>query len=318
MEIVALGTVAIDSLETPSGKAEEILGGSAMHFAAAASFFSPVGLLSVVGEDFDQSLDFLEKRGVSRAGVRVSPGKTFRWRGRYSEDLNRAETLETQLGVLENFSPELPREWRDPPHLFLGNIHPALQQRVLDQAGRSASGRSASGRPASGRPGRVYLDSMNLWITHEKKTLDEVAGCADLVVINEGEARQWTGESSLVKAARTLHRLGPQTIVIKRGEYGALLFHKGELFSAPGLPHEVVKDPTGAGDSFAGGMVGYLAREKRYDLETLKKGVIVGSALASFNVEDFGPNRMRNLTRGEIQGRVEEFRRLSHFQGISI
>ncbi len=304
MSIVVIGTVALDSIETPFGKADEILGGSGTHFAASASFFSKVALSGVVGEDFpESSLNFLKKRGGDLVCVKRCPGKTFRWAGRYGYDMSSRETLKTELGVIADFAPEFPGNAKSPEHLFLGNTHPKLQLSMLDQAGR---------------PGKISLDTMNLWIKGDKPELEQVIKRVDLMVINEEEARQLTGELALLKAARKIHAAGPQTVIIKRGEAGALLFYKGEVFSAPGLPLEEVKDPTGAGDSFAGGLIGYLDREGRYDLETLKKAVIVGSAMASFNVEDFGCRRLEKLSPDEVRGRVEEFRRLADFGRIQI
>lgn len=302
--ILVVGTVAIDSIETPFGKEDEVLGGSATHFAAAASFLAPVRLVGIVGEDFPlDDLKFLKARKVDLSGLKVGRGKSFRWAGRYSYDMNRRDTLRTELGVIENYSPEIPAEWKNPDHLFLGNIDPKFQMKVLEEAGR---------------PKKIYIDTMNLWIETQRKWVEEVLAKAHLVVINEEEARQLTKETSLVKAAKQIGSWGPVAIVIKRGEYGALLFYKGEIFSAPGLQLEEVKDPTGAGDTFAGGLVGYLAMSDQFDFEHLKKGVIIGSAMASFNVEDFGPNRLKDLEIGEIQGRIAEFQKLGSFGKIEI
>ena len=302
MSIVAIGTVAYDSIETPFGKVEGMLGGSAMHFAAAASFFSPVLLAAVVGRDFDdKKLDFLKKRGVDLAGLKQCLGKTFHWSGRYGFDMNSRETLKTELGVIADFAPEIPPAWKNPAHLFLGNIHPSLQQKMLKEAGR---------------PGKVTLDTMNLWIEGSRKELETVIGGADLMVLNEEEVRQLTGETSLVRAAKRIHGLGARTVVIKQGEYGALLFYKGEIFSAPGLPLEEVKDPTGAGDTFAGGLVGYLAKSGRFDFETLKSAVIAGSTMASFNVEDFGCRRLERLGADEVRARAAQFKKLAHFDPV--
>lgn len=302
--LLVVGTVAIDSIETPFGKAGEVLGGSATHFSASASFLAPVRLVGVVGKDFRLSeIGFLKKRKVDLSGLKVADGKTFRWSGRYSYDMNRRDTLKTELGVIENYSPEIPAGWKNPEHLFLGNIDPQFQMKVLEEAGR---------------PKRIYVDTMNLWIETQKKRVEEILSRAHLVVINEEEARQLTSENSLVKAARRIGSWGPTAIVIKRGEYGALLFYKGEIFWAPGLPLEEVKDPTGAGDTFAGGLVGYLAMTDQFDFDHLKKGVVVGSAMASFNVEDFGPNRLKNLEMREIRERIAEFQRLGSFGKVDI
>ncbi|MBI4196735.1 MAG: sugar kinase, partial [Deltaproteobacteria bacterium] len=255
------------------------------------------------GEDFPrEALHYLKERGVNLDHVVTAPGRSFRWEGRYHYDMNTRDTLKTELGVLAGFTPKISPSCREGEHLFLGNIHPAVQMQVLEQV----------------RARTVSLDTMNLWIETERKGLEQVMARVDLMVLNEEEARQLSGEYSLVKAARTINRLGPRILVIKRGEYGALLFYKGEIFSAPGLPLEAVKDPTGAGDSFAGGLIGYLDRSGPLDFETLKKGVIMGSVMASFNVEDFGPNRLKKLGRDEIRGRIEEFRRLAHFEPLEV
>lgn len=300
MSLLIVGSVALDSVKTPFGEVEDALGGSAVHFSASASFFSKVHLVGVVGEDFPQGeLEFLKKRNVDLSGLEVRKGKTFRWKGQYGFDLNAAQTLETHLNVFSDFSPQIPEGLQDVDFLFLGNIHPALQLQVLGQMKR---------------PKLVALDTMNFWIEGEPKLLKEVISQVDLVVINEGEARQLTRESALLKAARQIQSWGPQRVIIKQGEYGALLFNQKEIFSAPGLPLETVKDPTGAGDSFAGGFMGYLAGKKELTDSNLRQGIIVGSTMASFNVEDFSCRRLKGLTEKEIQERIREFKRLSHFE----
>lgn len=302
MSILVVGSVALDSVKTPFGETTEALGGSAVHFSAAASFFSKVHLVGVVGEDFPQkALEFLKERGVDISGLAVQKGKTFRWKGQYGFDLNVAETLETHLNVFADFSPVIPAALKKTEFVFLGNIHPKLQAKVLDQMER---------------PGLIALDTMNFWIQREPAALKEILRRVDLVVINEAEARELTGEGSLVSAAKKIQVLGPRTLIVKRGEYGALLFHGGEIFSAPGLPLERVLDPTGAGDSFAGGFMGYLARQGDSGPETLRQAVIVGSVMASFNVEDFSCRRLQTLTREEIGKRMEEFKKLSRFEMI--
>lgn len=304
MGILVVGTVALDSVETPFGKVERALGGSATHFTAAASFLTKVALVGVVGADFPQShLDFLRKRDVDLRGLEVLAGKTFHWKGRYGFDLNSAETLATELNVLSEFSPKIPVELRQHEFVFLANIHPALQIQVLEQVKK---------------PKLAALDTMNFWIQGEPDLLRKAISRVNLVVINEGEARQLTRESSLLKAARQIQILGPQIVVIKQGEYGALLFHGDEIFSAPGLPIEEVKDPTGAGDSFAGGMMGFLSRVGQVDIHTLRQAIIVGSAMASFNVEDFSCDRLKRLTHNEIEKRVSLFKKLSHFEEIKL
>lgn len=304
MSILAVGSVALDSVKTPFGETEEDLGGSATHFTAAASYFSKIHVVGVVGEDFPhESLGFLKKRGVDLSGIEVANGRTFRWKGEYGFDLNVARTLDTQLNVFATFRPKIPPHLTQPDVLFLGNIHPRLQHDVLEQVKR---------------PRLVALDTMNFWISGELKALKDVISRVDLVIINEGEARELTQAASLVRAARTIAQWGPETVVIKRGEYGALLFHKKEIFSAPGLPIETVKDPTGAGDSFAGGFLGYVAMQKRANGENLRQAVIVGSAMASFNVEEFSCRRLKNLSKAEINRRIAQFQKLAHFPLIKI
>ncbi len=302
--LLAVGSVALDSVTTPFGEAVEALGGSAVHFSASASFFTSVKLVGVVGEDFPyREIEFLKKRGVDLSGLQVRKGETFRWKGQYGFDLNVAQSLETRLGVFSDFSPEIPETLRESEFLFLGNIHPRLQLKVLEQVRR---------------PRLVALDTMNFWIEGESELLREVISRVGLVVINEAEIRELTREASLVAAARRIRTWGPTIVVVKRGEYGALLFYKEEVFSAPGIPLETVKDPTGAGDSFAGGMMGYVTQKRDVAPETLKQAVIVGSAMASFNVEDFSCRRLKTLTEGEIGERIRQFRRLSHFEEIKI
>ncbi len=304
MGILVVGTVALDSVETPFGHVDRALGGSATHFTAAASFLTPVAIVGVVGEDFPHAeLDFLRQRKVDLSGLETLPGKTFHWKGRYGFDLNSAETLATDLNVLTQFSPKIPKNLRESEFVFLANIHPALQIQVLEQIVR---------------PKLVALDTMNFWIQGEPDLLRKVMARVNLVVINEGEARQFTGEASLLKAARQIQKLGPRIVIIKQGEYGALLFYEQEIFSAPGLPLESVKDPTGAGDSFAGGMMGYLSRVGQVDLKTLCQAIIVGSSMASYNVEDFSCHRLKTLTLPEIVSRINQFKKLSHFEEITL
>ncbi len=304
MSILVVGSVALDSVKTPFGEVDRALGGSAVHFSAAASFFSRIHLVGVVGEDFPQEeIEFLRKRGVDFSGLRVEKGKTFHWKGEYGFDLNVARTLETHLNVFESFSPEIPSHLQTPDYLFLGNIHPALQWKVLEQVKG---------------PKLVALDTMNFWIESQKEMLKKVISRVDLVVINEGEARELTGHAFLLKAARTVQSWGPRIVIVKQGEYGALLFNQHEVFSAPGLPLESVKDPTGAGDSFAGGFMGYVASMNDISMKTLKQAVIVGSTMASFNVEAFSCRRLKDLTTSEINERMAVFKSLSHFDEIMI
>jgi sugar/nucleoside kinase (ribokinase family) len=304
MSILVIGSVAFDHVKTPFGEAPEALGGSAIHFSAAASLLAKLRLVGVVGEDFPESqIEFLKRRGVDFAGLEVARGKTFRWKGEYGFDLNVAKTLDTQLNVFADFAPKVPDPWKDADLVFLGNIHPVLQSQVLDQVRKKRL---------------VALDTMNFWIEGEPEALRRVIARVDLVVVNEGEARQLTKEASLVAAARRIRALGPRIVVIKRGEYGSLLFHDEEVFSAPGLPLETVKDPTGAGDSFAGGFMGYIASRGDLSAATLRQAVIMGSAMASFNVEDFSCRRLQTLTLPEVNRRLEEFKRLAHFEEIRL
>lgn len=293
-----MGTVALDSVETPYGKVDEILGGSAMYFAAGASFFAPVRIVGVVGADFPTPrLDFLTQRGVDLRGIEVDPaGKTFRWAGRYHHDLNHRDTLGTWLNVLETFQPKLPDGWEESEYVFLANIDPVLQRQVLDGMKR--------------RPKLVVMDTMNFWIESMPAELAKTLARVDALIINDGEARQLTGEPNLIKAAAKIRAMGPQTLVIKKGEHGALLFHKARVFSAPAYPLEDVFDPTGAGDTFAGGFFGYLARDGTLSDEAFRHAVVYGSALASFCVEKFGPERLQSLTSKEIEARVLAFRDL--------
>ena len=294
MSLLVVGTVALDAIETPYGKQDEVLGGSATYFAAGASYFTPVRVVGVVGEDFPMPrLDFLKKRGVDLSGVEVVPGgKTFRWAGRYHHDLNHRDTLGTWLNVLETFQPKLPADWRDTEYVFLANIDPVLQRQVLDQMKR---------------PKLVVMDTMNFWISSMRDELVKTLGRVDAVILNDEEARMLTGVPNLVKAAALIRRMGPRTVIVKKGEHGALLFHENAIFSAPAYPLEDVHDPTGAGDTFAGGFFGYVARAGRTDEDTLRQAVLHGSALASFCVERFGPERLKDLTMKDIEARVGAF-----------
>lgn len=300
MDILVVGSVALDTVETPFGKIQEGLGGSATHFSVAASFFKSPHLVAVVGEDFpEEHIQFLQSKNIKLDGLQKQSGKTFRWSGKYSFDLNQAETLDTQLNVFQNFYPELPGEYRTKEIVFLANIDPELQSRVIDQCVE---------------PKLIALDTMNFWIHGKKEALINTLKRVDLLLINESEARDLANESNLVKAARKIRNWGPKTVAIKRGEYGALLFHGDQLFSAPALPLEDIKDPTGAGDSFAGGFLGYLAKTGNLDFDSLKKASIYGSVLASFNVEEFSCDRLRRLTTKEIEERYVEFCELTQFE----
>jgi sugar/nucleoside kinase (ribokinase family) len=297
VSLLVVGTVALDTVETPYGKAEDVLGGSATYFAAGASFFGPVRVVGVVGDDFPmERLAFLQKRGVDLSGIEVVPGgKTFRWSGRYHLDLNHRDTLGTWLNVLETFQPKLPEAWRDAPYVFLANIDPVLQRQVLDQVRK---------------PRWVVADTMNFWIGSVKPELLKTLARVDGLIVNDEEARQLAGTPNLIKAASAIQAMGPRTLIVKKGEHGALLFDQGKVFSAPAYPLEEVFDPTGAGDTFAGGFYGYLAKQGKTDEATLRQAVLYGSALASFCVEKFGPDRLVDLTMKEIEERVHAFRDL--------
>ncbi len=300
--ILVVGSVAYDSIETPFGKADQVLGGSATYFSTSASYFAPVRLVAVVGEDFPlDALGFLAGRPVDLSGLVRARGKTFRWAGRYGYDLNEAKTLDTQLNVFADFKPDLPDAFRDSPYVFLGNIDPELQSEVLRQV-RS--------------PRLVAADTMNFWISGKPEALEKVLAKVDLLLINEAEARQLAGEPNLVKAARAIRGLGPKTLIVKRGEYGALMFSGDAVFAAPGYPLEMVFDPTGAGDSFAGGVMGWLARAGRLDEPTLRQAIVAGGVLASFDVEAFSLDRLKALTPGDITARYQAFQQLCRFDGI--
>ncbi|MFH0799412.1 MAG: PfkB family carbohydrate kinase [Pseudomonadota bacterium] len=301
MSILVVGSVAYDNLETPSGKRDRVLGGAATHFSTAASFFTKVYIVGVVGCDFDPAhVEFLEGRGIDVSGLKVvAGGETFKWSGHYLNDLNSAETLDTHLGVFATFDPELSEMHRQRPYLFLANIHPQLQLKVLNQMER---------------PRLVAMDTMNLWINTERDALQRVIERADLVFVNDGEARLLTGEKNVTLAARRIQGWGPRIVVVKRGEHGALLFSEEHVFAAPGLPLTRITDPTGAGDTFAGGFLGYIASQGDIEEATQKRAVICGSVMASFQVEDFGLDRLRSLTHSEIAQRFDIFRLLSHFE----
>jgi len=302
MSLVVVGSVALDSVETPFGRADDALGGSATYFSAAASFFGPVRLVAVVGQDFPEGhLRFLAGRGVDLAGLERRAGRTFRWKGRYEFDLNTAHTLDTQLNVFADFAPVLPEGWRDTRHVFLGNIDPDLQRAVLDQV-RS--------------PRLVAADTMNYWIASKRASLLRTLERVHLLFVNDAEARQLAGESNVVKAAGAILSMGPRALVVKRGEHGALLFTGDHVFAASAYPLASVFDPTGAGDSFAGGFMGYLARTGREDSPAMRRAIVVGSVLASFAVERFSLDRLKDLQPEEIRARYAEFRQLVHFDDL--
>ncbi|MBI4387938.1 MAG: sugar kinase [Candidatus Omnitrophica bacterium] len=299
--LMVIGTVAVDAVETPFGKQNEVFGGSASYFSYAASFFTPVELVAVVGEDFPSEYrKVLLERPIGLDHLEVLPGgKTFRWKGKYESDLNVAHTLETHLNVLLTFKPKL-KTTVNPQYLFLANIDPELQEEVLNQIKRPACK-------------LVACDTMNFWIGKKRSDLLKVLKRVDLLVVNDGETRELTQEHNLIKAAKIIQEMGPATVVIKKGEHGVLLFSESQFFALPAYPLEEVFDPTGAGDSFAGGMMGYLAKENRSDFETLKQAVAYGSVIASFTVERFGLERLRKLTNLEIEERLSDFKRICHF-----
>lgn len=299
MPVLVVGSVALDSVETPFGRAESVVGGSGTFFSAAASSFAPVQLVGVVGTDYPlDRLEPLRARGVDLAGVERADGASFRWRGRYRHDLNAAETLETHLGVFSNFHPKIPEQFREAPFVFLGNIDPRLQLDVLTQVKR---------------PKFVACDTMNFWIESRRPELLQLLSRVDLITLNDGEARQLSEQYNLVKAARWLMGHGPRLVIIKKGEHGAFMFTDQTVFFAPAYPLEQVFDPTGAGDSFAGGFMGYLARTDRVDETTLRRAVVYGSALGSFAVEKFSIDRLLEIGPKEIAARVAEFHRLVSF-----
>jgi sugar/nucleoside kinase (ribokinase family) len=302
MGIVVVGTVAFDTVETPFGRGENVLGGSATYFSTSASFFTDVSLVAVVGEDFpDEHVRFLQSRDINTDGLQRIPGKTFHWTGKYGYDLNEAQTLDTQLNVLTEFKPDLPESYRASEYLFLANIDPELQMQVLEQMHK---------------PKLVACDTMNFWISSKPEALRRVLQKVDIVVINEGEARQFTGEANLVKAARQIIALGCKRLVVKRGEYGVLMFTADSVFAAPAYPLEEVFDPTGAGDTFAGGFMGYLVNTGDLSEEGLRQAIVFGSVMASFNVEDFSLDRMKRLDYKEIEARYKSFKALTSFRDI--
>jgi sugar/nucleoside kinase (ribokinase family) len=301
--VLIVGSMALDSVRTPAGEVADALGGAANYSAVAASFFSEVQLVGVVGDDFPHAhLDFLRTRDVDLAGVQVVPGgKTFRWSGFYDFDLNVAHTLDTQLGVFADFKPALPKTFTDTKYVFLANIDPDLQLEVLTQVTD---------------PTLVVCDTMNFWIEGKKDALLEVLSKVDIAFLNDAEARQLTGKMSTIKAAKEIQRLGPSTVIVKKGEHGALMFHNDEHFSAPCYPLEDICDPTGAGDSFGGGFIGYIASVGDLSAKSLRRAVVYGSVMASFNVEGFSLNRMRSLKDEHIGARYREFQQIAHFDAL--
>jgi len=297
--LVVVGSVAIDTIETLGSRATEVLGGAATYFAVAASFFTPVQLVGVVGEDFPKTeLDWFRKRGIDLTGLEIRPGRSMRWTGRYHEDMNVRDTLSFEANVFDGYSPELPGAYRDAPFVFLANIAPALQARVLDQIRT---------------PRLIGADTMNLWIETARGELEALLRRVPLLIINDEEARLLSGERNMIRAARKILAMGPTSLMIKRGEYGVLFFSGDSVFSAPAYPLEEVFDPTGAGDTFAGGVMGYLAASGDLSPAGVRKAIVYGSVVASFTVEAFSLERLRTLTRDDIERRYRQFVSLTSF-----
>lgn len=300
--LVVVGSVALDSVKTPFGEVTEVLGGSATYFSTSASYFTTVRLIAVVGEDFPEvHVNFLKSRGIDLTGLERRPGQTFRWKGAYSHQLNEAQTLDTRLNVFESFRPNIPDSYRAPDMLFLGNIDPELQLMVLEQVTR---------------PMLVACDTMNFWIERKREALWRVLERVDVLVINDGEARALGQNPNLVQVAKHVLDRGVKHLIIKRGEYGVLMFNQKRAFGAPAFPLESVLDPTGAGDTFAGGFMGYLSSTGNLSEDAFRQAVVFGSVMASFTVEGFSLDRIRALDYKEIEARFREFKRLTHFEDV--
>jgi sugar/nucleoside kinase (ribokinase family) len=303
MSLLTIGTVAFDALETPFGKTDKIVGGSATYISLSASYFTkPVNIVAVVGQDFlPQDIDMLKAHGINTDGLQIkSDKKTFFWSGKYHNDMNSRDTLVTELNVLADFDPIIPDHYQDPEFLMLGNLTPSIQKIVIQRLRK--------------RPRLIMLDTMNLWINIALPELKEVMAMVDLLVVNDEEARMLSQEYSMVKAAKKIMAMGPKVLIIKKGEHGALLFNDKQVFFAPALPLEEVFDPTGAGDTFAGGFIGYLAQTRDISFDNMKRAIIYGSAMASFCVEQFGTERLQHLSRKELENRVQEFVDLVQFE----
>jgi sugar/nucleoside kinase (ribokinase family) len=302
-KLLVVGSVALDTVRTPFGEASEVLGGSAAYFAASASYFTSVDLIAVVGRDFpEQHLTFLKSRGIDLNGLERRNGETFRWKGEYTHQLNEAHTLDTRLNVFETFRPRIPDRYRSPDMLFLGNIDPELQWDVLQQVNR---------------PQLVACDTMNFWIERKREALWRVLEHIDVLIINDGEVRALGQHPNLTYVAKQILSRGPKHLIIKRGEYGVLMFNQKQTFGAPALPLDEVKDPTGAGDTFAGGFMGYLASTGNLSDTSFRRATIFGSVMASFTVEAFSLDRLRALDYKEIEARFREFKRLTYFEDLS-
>ena len=302
MGILVVGSVALDSIKTPFGSVDDILGGSACYFSTAASFFTEVNLVAVIGDDFPQQhIDFLQSRNIDLTGLQQTQGETFRWKGRYDYSLNEAHTLETHLNVFESFRPVLPENYRDAEYVFLANIDPELQLEVLQQIKK---------------PKLVACDTMNFWIEGKRTELIKTLSRVDILVINEAEVRQLAEESNLLKAAAIVRSFGPEILVVKQGEYGVLMFGESSTFAAPAYPLEEVFDPTGAGDTFAGGFIGYLAATGNLGEQNLRKAIVFGTVMASFTVEKFSLDRLRDIEYSEISDRYKKIKLLTEFADI--
>lgn len=300
MSILCVGSVALDSIETPFGSADRVVGGSAVYFAAAATVFSPVQVVGVVGNDYPLgALDFLTERGADLGGISTKEGESFFWAGRYHFDLNTRDTLETRLGVFADFQPEIPDAFKDARFVFLGNIDPVLQHDVLDQVAA---------------PDVVACDTMNYWIDGSRDALVDLLRRVRILMVNDEEVRQLAGEANLLQAARWVQEQGPEIVIVKKGEHGAILFAEDWLFYVPGYPLEEIADPTGAGDAFAGGVMGHLARAGSLGPADLRRAMVYGSAMGSFACERFGVDRLASLEAEEVHRRVEEFRRITAFE----
>jgi sugar/nucleoside kinase (ribokinase family) len=301
MSLVVVGSMAFDAIETPFGKSDKIIGGAGTYIAWCASNFTPIKQISIVGGDFpDAELKALTDRKVDLEGVQIKKDeKTFFWSGRYHMDMNTRDTLDTQLNVLENFQPVVPDSYQDCTFLMLGNLVPAVQRSVIEQL--------------KTRPKLIIMDTMNFWMEIAMEELKKTVALVDVLMVNDSEARQLSGDYSLVKAAKTIMKMGPKYLIIKKGEHGALLFHEEKVFFAPALPLEEVFDPTGAGDTFAGGFIGHIAKTKDISFENMKTAIIVGSAMASFCVEKFGTQKLREINKADIDARIAEFVQLVNF-----
>ncbi|WP_053406066.1 PfkB family carbohydrate kinase [Persicobacter sp. CCB-QB2] len=304
MSLLSIGTVAFDAIETPFGKTDKIVGGSCTYIALAASYFikEANNIVAVVGDDFgNDNIADLNRHGIDTEGLQIKDGeKSFFWAGRYHNDMNSRDTLTTELNVLENFDPVIPESYQDCQYLMLGNLTPAIQIETIKRL--------------KNRPKFIAMDTMNLWMDIAMDDLKKALTMIDMLIINDEEARQLSGDYSLVRAAQKIQEMGPKYLVIKKGEHGALLFGEGRTFFAPALPLEEVFDPTGAGDTFAGGLMGYLAKSDNVTFDNLKRGIIFGSAMASFTVEKFGPERLKDLDEATVNARVQEFVNLSQFE----